>query len=69
MNKHKDAQQLIKTILKQRGLSYEYICKTLDIELDRFYNAMNNKTKLNAAEFLSVCNFLNIGLKDFRSYI
>ncbi len=69
MIKHKDAQQLIKNVLKKRGFSYNYICETLDMDLDRFFSAMDGKIQLNAAEFLSLCKFLNIGLKDLRSYI
>lgn len=66
MENQKTAQKLIKKTLLQRGIDYSLICKKLNIEQSHFLNCMNEKSSLNAAEFLSLCSFLELGLDDFK---
>lgn len=66
MKKQKTAQGLIKHTLSKRGINYSQICKKLNIEQTHFLNCMNEKSNLNAAEFLSACCFLSLNLDDFK---
>ena len=66
MTKHKIPETVIKKALFKKGLKDKDVCKTLGINFDNFLNCMNGKQKFNAAEFLSLCLYLNLNLEDFK---
>lgn len=67
---HDCVRSIIKDTLEVKGLDYKEICKKLEINQTRFTNCMAGISKLNAAEFISVCVFLGLNLEDFKeSYI
>lgn len=63
------AENVIKQVLFKKGMDYEYVCKNLGITLGDFIDCMKGKRKLNAAEFLAICIFLNLSLDDFRECV
>ncbi len=66
MKKRNCAENVIKQILFKRGLKYDFICKNLGFTLGDFSACMSGKKKLNAAEFIALCVFLNLSLEDFK---
>ena len=66
MPKYKEAEIIIKDALQKRGLNYEAVCKKLGLSKYCFSMCMNGKKKLKTPEFLSLCVFLGLKVKDFR---
>ena len=69
MEKRVCAESIIKQVLFNRGLKYEFVCKKLGIAINDFIDCMSGKRTFNAAEFLAVCLFLNLSLDDFKERI
>ena len=66
MSKHKIAENIIKDTLHKKRLKYETICSKLGISKIYFNECMDGKNKLSAPEFISLCVFLGLKVKDFK---
>ena len=66
MKKRSSAETVIKQVLFKRGLKYEFVCKNLGFAINDFSACMAGKKKLNAAQFIALCVFLNLSLEDFK---
>ena len=66
MKKIKCADDVVKRALFKKGLKEEFVCKKLGIALNDFSAFMLGKRKLNSAEFIAICVFLNLSLEDFK---
>ncbi len=69
MRNTKNAQSIIKDALDKKGLKYEFVCKKLGIEPTHFLKCLNGEVKLTSAEFISMCIYLRLHLKDFKRSI
>ena len=66
MLKCKIAENTIRDVLQERGINYSCVCKKLGISEADFNKCMNGTKNLKASEFISLCIFLNLKIKDFR---
>lgn len=69
MKKRSCAETVIKQVLFKRGLKYEFVCKNLGFVINDFSACMAGKKKLNAAQFIALCVFLNLSLEDFKECV
>lgn len=66
MTTQSNVEIFIKKVLKDRKISTKQLTKKLGINEKDFVAVLEGKRNLKAAEFISLCLFLKINIKDLK---
>ena len=60
-------ENIVKTILRERGIQQKFVCDKTGIPPQIFSYCMNGKRKFQVWEFIAICNLLQIDFSNFKN--
>jgi len=60
-------EEKIKANIMEKGLKFSYVAEKVGISNDWLSKSLSGKRRLTANEFISICEVLNLDLKDFNN--
>lgn len=63
------AYQIIRAHIEKKGMKQNFVAEKIGMKPDLLNKSLDGKRKLQADEFIKICNVLSLDIKDFKSHL